>query len=241
MDKATRETLASDPRTIEGNVYTQIQNAVRATQEIVEGVRVMGPAGLEDISYPPVALHEILTNAVLHRDYSIADDIHIRVFDNRVEVESPGRLPGHVTEQNILDERFARNGSIVRLINKFPDPPNKDVGEGLNTAFDAMRNAQLKAPQIRQLQNSVLVTIRHERLASAEELILAHLRQNPTITNGIARQLTNIGADYKIRAIFIRLEKAGQIERVPGRERSRTTWRLKRRNGKSADRGNSST
>ncbi len=227
VDAPSRETLAGDPQTVEGNIYNQIQQAVQQTQTIVESVRVMSPVGLEDISYPPVALHEVLTNAVLHRDYAIADDVHIRVFDNRVEVESPGRLPGHVTEANILDERFARNGAIVRMINKFPNPPNKDVGEGLNTAFDAMRTARLKPPQIRQLPNSVLVAIRHERLASPEELVLAHLDAHPTITNGIARTLTNIGADYKIRAIFIRLEKAGQIERVPGRDRSRTQWRKK--------------
>jgi ATP-dependent DNA helicase RecG len=76
-----------------------------------------------------------LTNAVIHRDYGIADDIHIRIFDNRVEIESPGRLPAHITPANILDERYSRNGAVVRYINKFPDAPNKDVGEGLNTAF----------------------------------------------------------------------------------------------------------
>jgi ATP-dependent DNA helicase RecG len=74
--------------------------------------------------------------------------VHIRIFDNRVEVQSPGRLPAHVTVENILDERFARNGIVVRLLNKFPDPPNKDVGEGLNTAFEAMTNQKLKEPII---------------------------------------------------------------------------------------------
>ena len=65
--------------------------------------------------------------------------------------------------------RFARNGNIVRVINKFPDPPHKDVGEGLNTAFEAMRNLRLKDPIISELDNSVIVRIRHEKLASAEE------------------------------------------------------------------------
>jgi ATP-dependent DNA helicase RecG len=64
--------------------------------------------------------------------------VHIRIFDNRIDVESPGRLPAHITPENILKERFARNPTLVRLINKFPNPPNKDVGEGLNTAFAAM-------------------------------------------------------------------------------------------------------
>ena len=43
---------------------------------------------LEQIAYPHEAIHEgILTNAILHRDYSLADDIHVRIFDNRIEVE----------------------------------------------------------------------------------------------------------------------------------------------------------
>jgi ATP-dependent DNA helicase RecG len=65
-----------------------------------------------------------------------------------------------------LDERFARNGAIVRLLNQFPDPPNKDVGEGLNTAFEKMRQLGLREPTIEERDADVLVTIRHEPLAS---------------------------------------------------------------------------
>lgn len=126
--EGTRDTLDGDPESIEGHAYTQIARAVAVTAQIIESVRVNTPEGLESVRYPITALHEIITNAVLHRDYSVADDIHIRIFDNRVEVASPGTLPGHITPENILNERFARNATIVRLINKFPDPPNKDVG-----------------------------------------------------------------------------------------------------------------
>jgi ATP-dependent DNA helicase RecG len=50
----------------------------------------MGSSGLEEITYPDETLHEIITNAVLHRDYSVASDVHVRIYDNRIEVESPG-------------------------------------------------------------------------------------------------------------------------------------------------------
>jgi ATP-dependent DNA helicase RecG len=127
--EGSRETLAFDPRTIEGCLYDQIHDSVAMTQELIQEVKIVGKRGLETIEYPAVTLHEIITNAVLHRDYSIADDIHVRIFDNRVEIESPGRLPAHINERDILQERFSRNGVIVRMINKFPNPPNKDVGE----------------------------------------------------------------------------------------------------------------
>jgi len=143
--EGSRDTLAFHPENVEGCLYNQIKNSVDRTIEVIEEIKKLGVKELESISYPRETLHEIITNAVIHRDYSIADDIHIRVFDNRIEVESPGRLPAHITPTNILSERFARNGAIVRLINKFPDPPNKDIGEGLNTAFSAMRKLRLKS------------------------------------------------------------------------------------------------
>ena len=227
----SRDTLAFDPLTIEGCLYDQISAAVTETVRVVEDVQVLGTSGLESIKYPHETLHEIITNAALHRDYSIASDIQIRIYDNRIEVESPGRLPGHVTTENILTEQFARNGTIVRLINKFPDPPNKDVGEGLVTAFRAMRALRLKDPIIRENGASVTVEIRHERLASPEEAILSYLEQNTEINNAIARQITGITSENKVKDVFYRLRDAHKLERVPGRKGSASAWRRPVRNG----------
>jgi ATP-dependent DNA helicase RecG len=175
-EEGTRDTLEADPLSVEGHAYAQIHKAIQITAEIIESVRVNTPEGLESVKYPITALHEIITNGVLHRDYSVADDVHIRIFDNRVEVISPGTLPAHITPENILNERFARNAAIVRLINKFPNPPNKDVGEGLNTAFMAMREMKLKPPVITHSGGSVKVVLKHEPLATPEEVILTYLR-----------------------------------------------------------------
>jgi ATP-dependent DNA helicase RecG len=227
--EGTRDTLDGDPRSIEGHAYTQIAQAVAVTAQIIESVRVNTTEGLESVRYPITALHEIITNAVLHRDYSVADDIHIRIFDNRVEVSSPGTLPGHITPQNILNERFARNATIVRLINKFPDPPNKDVGEGLNTAFLAMRDMKLQPPTIEQTGGYVTVVLKHEPLATPEEIIVRYLEDNKQITNRIARGLCFIGSENKMKGILQRLVKKGLIELVPGTTRYSAAYRLKKK------------
>ena len=223
--EGTRESMAFDPKTVEGYLYQQIRDAVKLTTEIIESIPKMGSDNLESIKYPTETLHEIITNAVLHRDYSVADDVHIRIFDNRVEVQSPGRLPAHITTNNILNERFARNGRIVRILNKFKDPPNKDVGEGLNTAFEAMHKLGFKAPTIDEKDNSVLVLIRHEPLASPEEAIMDYLEANPTINNGQARTITYITADYRVKSIFGKMVDKGLLEQVPGTARSTTAYR----------------
>lgn len=225
-DEGTRDTLVGQPETIEGSVYKQIFTAVSRVSEIISGINIMREDKLVQITYPSETIHEILTNAVLHRDYSLPDDIHIRIYDNRVEIESPGILPGHITPINILDERFSRNGNIVRYINKFPNPPNMDVGEGLNTAFRAMEQLKLRVPGITQKDHSVLVTIRHERLASPEELIIEFLGKNPAISNKDARQICVIREDWRVRSIFGRMVKAGLIEKVPGSVTSSTAYQL---------------
>jgi len=224
--EGSRTNLQGQPVTIEGSAYDVIKEAVDTAVATVQGIRLLGSTGFEAISYPRVTLHEIITNAVLHRDYSIADDIHVRIFDNRVEVESPGGLPAHLTPENILDERFARNGNVVRWISKFPDPPNKDVGEGLNTAFDAMRKLKLKPPVVQNKQNSVLVTIRHERLASPEEVITDYLQTHDEISNIIVRQLTGIGSENQVKRIFQKMIKAGALESIPGRSFAKSAYRL---------------
>jgi ATP-dependent DNA helicase RecG len=220
----TRDTLAGEPESIEGTTYDLIADAVKKTVAMVEGIQRLGPNGFEPVVYPNETLHEIVTNAILHRDYSIAMDVQIRVFEDRIEVESPGRLPGHVTTRNILKTQFSRNGVVVRLIHKFPNPPNKDVGEGLNTAFDAMKKSRLKPPIIRETENSVIVEIRHDKLASPEESVMDYLANHAEINNRTARELTAIVSENTMKEVFLRLAKRDLIERVPGRKGASSAW-----------------
>lgn len=226
--EGNRETLAFDPITMEGPVYELIYGSVDKAREVVEGIQKLGPGGMESISYPDEALHEIITNAVLHRDYSIPADIQVRIFDNRVEVESPGSFPGHITPQNALTEQFARNPKLVRIVNKFPDPPNKDVGEGLNTAFSAMEKLRLKSPIIEAKENSVMVTLRHERLGSPEQLVLDYMQTHEEITNSIGRDLTGIRSENTMKEVFYRLRERGLLEQVPHKSGAKATWRKPR-------------
>jgi len=204
-----------------------IERARETVLQVMGGVTYKVVGKYEALRYPPVAIHEIITNAVLHRDYGIKDDIHINIYDNRIEVVSPGKLPGHITVENILQERYARNPKIVRLLNKLPDPPNKDIGEGLDTAFRSMREARLKPPVIQESENSVRVTLRHESIASAEEQIIDYLERNRTIRNRDGRALTGIASENAMKRIFERMRKNRLIEPVdPRATRATFSYRL---------------
>jgi ATP-dependent DNA helicase RecG len=96
-----REHLAGPATTIEGPLEKQIRTVIERVDAMLANVSYRIGGDLVKLKYPSEALFEILVNAVIHRDYSINDDIHVRIYDNRIEVQSPGRLPGSVTVDNI--------------------------------------------------------------------------------------------------------------------------------------------
>lgn len=213
---------------IEGCLNEQIKEASRKITEIMESVQVMGTNGLEKVRYPPETIWEILVNAVIHRDYSISDDIQVLIFNNRIEIKSPGKLPGYVTVDNILDARFSRNSKIVRVLNKYKNPANKDMGEGLNTAFQRMEEFRLKRPRIIEDGNYIKVIIAHTSLASPEERIMEYLQTHDTIKNRQAREITGVKSENVMKRHFYDLRDKGLIESVMSKTGNKiVAWRGK--------------
>lgn len=211
-----REQLKSLPKTINGPIEKQILEAIVEVQDQLKDASVTVDGELEKLNYPDKAIHEILVNAVVHRDYSLNDDIHIRIFDNRIEVLSPGKLPGYITRDNIYDERFSRNPNLVRMLHNLPNPVNHDIGEGLDTARNEMKKAGLVDPVIEETDNAVKITIKHKKIASLEDIIISYLSQDPkrTITNKIVRTLSGEDDVNKVKKSFQKLRKLDKIEAV---------------------------
>ncbi|MED1951963.1 RNA-binding domain-containing protein [Brevibacillus centrosporus] len=233
---ARYETREDDPErdhlketfTLGGPLYSLIYETVKKVSDLMSSIKIWTVDGLKNVSYPPESIHEIITNALIHRDYSISDDVHIHIFNDRIEVLSPGKLPGYVTVENILDARYSRNSKIVRTLNRYENAPNKDLGEGLNTAFQKMKDWRLKNPVISEERNGVLVVIPHTSLASPEEAVLEFLEKNKMIQNKQARELTGIRSENSMKNVFYRLRDEGLIERVPGREGPNAAWKLRK-------------
>ena len=91
------------------------------------------------------------------------------------------------------------------------------MGEGLNTAFEKMHQLGLRDPNIEERDSDVLVTIRHEPLASPEQTILKYLESHSTIRNKEAREITHIRDSDKMKTILRRMAERGEIEGVPGK------------------------
>ncbi len=153
----------------------------------------------ERLEYPRAAIREVIVNAVAHRDYSIrGDDIRVAMFADRIEVYSPGRLPGHVTVKNIVDERFSRNDVIVQLLADLGYI--EKLGYGIDRLLRLMKEHSLPRPRFAETANGFKVTLygpaetfkaesidlaRWQRLNLNErqERALRWLQQNQRITN----------------------------------------------------------
>jgi ATP-dependent DNA helicase RecG len=222
-----RNDMINEPRSVEGCLCNLIYNTVDLIREMLNAFPFPDPCGVP--AYPDEAIHEIVANAIIHRDYSIHDDVHVRIFNNRIEIESPGQLPGSVTEANILRERFSRNSNIGRILSKFPNRPNKDIGEGLNTAFNCMRKSGLNAPQIVSRESRVIVTLLSEKLPDPVESLLKLFDNRRRLSVHDIQYSRIFKSDNDRKAAINRLKQDKVIEIVPGTHGKDTEYQLTKR------------
>lgn len=114
---------------------------------------------------------EAVVNAVVHRSYSLAGDhIRVEVFDDRVEVTSPGRFPGLV-RLDVPEKvtRFSRNPRVARVMVDLQVV--REMGEGIRRMFAGMRDAGLIDPEYRQTEGSVTVILRADSRLPPDVLV----------------------------------------------------------------------
>jgi ATP-dependent DNA helicase RecG len=77
---------------------------------------------------------------------------------------------------------------------------------------------------VEETETSVLITIRHDPLASPEESVMDYLENHEEITNRIGRELTGITSENTMKEVFYRLAKSNQIQRVGGKLGASAAW-----------------
>ncbi|NOT57435.1 MAG: transcriptional regulator [Deltaproteobacteria bacterium] len=160
--------------------------------------------------YPQDAVREAIANAVAHRDYSPyvrGSYIQIRMFADRLEVQSPGGLFGNVTVENLEEEHSTRNARLMRMMEDWHIVENR--GSGIKAMLQAMRRGNLEPPRFADRRVSFLVTFRNHTmmgpqaiawlnqfaslpLNDRQRLALVYLRQHGQITNSEYRRLNRV-------------------------------------------------
>jgi len=219
-----------------GPIPEQIAAARRRLRRWLPTATRLGQGGRfnRDSLVPEAAWLEAIVNGVIHRSYAIGGD-HIRVelFDDRLEVESPGRLPGLVRVDTIRTTRFARNPRIARALADLDY--GRELGEGVNRMYEEMGRAGLPEPVFVQTPASLRVTFLADPLSAriltalpaGSERFVEHLVRTGRVTTSQAIQLFGVSRPTAV-AYLGRLATAGMLEAVRTSPKDpRGYWRLR--------------
>ncbi len=112
-----------------------------------------------DVSeYPMDVVREAITNAVAHRDYSIAGSrIRVFIFDDRLEIISPGRLPNTINLENIAYRQYSRNRLIMEYLLKLGYVER--LGTGIRFILKRMLEYCGREPEFEERENDFLVRL----------------------------------------------------------------------------------
>lgn len=158
--------------TFEGNILDMLTSAISYLDTQIKEKTYLGEDGIfvTEEEYPKFVRQELIVNAVTHRDYSIrGTDIQIKMFDDRIVVESPGKLPGLVKIDNIRHTHFSRNPKIAEFLKTYNFV--KEYGEGVDRMCKELETAGLQDPEYRINVFLLQTTIRNSSLLNQKALI----------------------------------------------------------------------
>ncbi len=165
-------------RELEGPIPAQLAAAAAWLATTMLHVVELKGFGRTDVDeYPIDSLREIVLNALVHRDYlATGDRARIYLFSDRCEVVSPGKLSGPMRLDNLLTERWSRNGALVQGLSAMGIM--EELGFGLNRVTRQFEAEGLPPPEFQQTDATFVVTLRGRGARMLEEA--APTRTPPT-------------------------------------------------------------
>jgi ATP-dependent DNA helicase RecG len=193
-------------------------------EEMRVGAVVTGLVREERTEYPVSAVREALVNAVAHRDYRLGGRrIEVRMFADRMEIVSPGGLPGFITVDNIVDEHFSRNPRLVSGLYQWGYI--EELGLGVDLMIEEMVRAGHPPPQFKDTPYSFTVTLKNIReraplpswtrtMNERQAQALAYIQENGRITNREYRDLCPDVTAETLRLDLVDLAERGILLKV---------------------------
>ena len=159
-------------RWADGNIFDVVEKGWEALRPTLVETRFSGDGRFKtQVIYPESACREALINAVTHRDYSLEGrGIEIRIFSDRLEVLSPGKLLSRLTIKDLQELKGAhesRNTYIARVLREYGYI--RELGEGIRRMLDVRDQYELVPPTIASPNKSFIVTLYHRFIYTNQE------------------------------------------------------------------------
>ncbi|MCK5140417.1 MAG: putative DNA binding domain-containing protein, partial [Thermodesulfovibrionia bacterium] len=157
-----------DMRVLRGNIYRQIDAGERFILDNIKKQAWVEPGKIErqeKWEYPPDAIREAITNAICHRDYAMSSNAYISIFDDRIEIWNPGRVPEPLTLEDLkiphksvpVNPLLAEMLYLVKYIERW--------GSGTVDLVKWCLQQGLPEPMFKEHQGGFLVILRKYRIS----------------------------------------------------------------------------
>jgi ATP-dependent DNA helicase RecG len=117
-------------------------------RNLPKGQQDQGRNTLGKLEIPEAVFEELIVNALIHRDYFIDSPIRLFIFDNRIEIISPGILPNNLTEENIKSGVSVQRNPIIASFSTKTGPPlglpYRGIGTGIKRAYSEYDQIDLR-------------------------------------------------------------------------------------------------
>ena len=236
--KGTTMDIFIDRKEYDGDVFTQLENAENFIKNHISlSGEIKGLQRKDSYEIPIEAIRESLVNAAVHRDYvNMGRDIKVGIYDDILNIVSPGGFPNTITKEDILEGRSEiRNKVIARVFKELNYI--EQWGTGIRRIRSSCQAAGLKEPQIEETGDFISINLFRKNFYDPktemkteytvqEEEIIEYLKSgNGKITT---REVTSILQVKERRARYVLNEMVGNdiLEKV-GRS-SNTHYRKKK-------------
>lgn len=157
--KGTDRTVFLDKRELTGPIYTQIEEAVDfVLRNIRLGATIDGLVRKEKYELPPEAIREMIINAHCHRNLLDESCIQVAIYDDRLEVTSPGGLYNGITYEEVMNGHSKiRNKGIANIFSQMGLV--EAWGSGIKRIFNAAKEYELPEPKFQEFDNMFRVEL----------------------------------------------------------------------------------
>jgi len=220
-----------DKKEYRGDLFSQLRNVEAFIKNHINlKGEITGLQRIDTFEIPEVAIREAIINALVHRDYSnLGRDIKVGIYDDRLEIISPGGLPSGLTNVDLTSGRSELRNRIVARVFKELEYIEQ-WGSGINRIKDTCEKAELKEPVIEESGDFVGVRIfrkidsfsatdhdgfatDHDGSPTDQEKILDYIKEYSMIKTKNIKELLNV-KDTKAKNILKEMREKGLIERV---------------------------
>jgi len=175
--QGTTKVQILDRKNFSQDLYSNFQNIISYLQaKLNTRLIITGTGRNEKLELPVNALREALVNALAHRDYRSTANIQIHIFQDRIEIISPGSLPAGMTTKDLGSKSIPRNPLLFSMLYRMNLV--EQIGSGINRIMHLCDDYGVKRPTINVDDNWVtLIFTRKQVTEQVTEQVTAEIKK----------------------------------------------------------------